>query len=464
MKEQDQNSINSSKTSVGRPTSLESDKISELVIDAILSMWIIPEDELSFTQIHQGLLKRGIVQKREYRYKTARILKKLCKMKLVEKTARGRYRLNVEPDEFRVFNYLQTLRQKSETSQFRVGGTLWSLCQLYLLGMPQSVLKYEDAKYALEILNVRIAQLFEALRVLANKVEKRKREVEDGLIGLPPKTARELLLELIPYYLGSRAGLDADGLPLDELNLVLPKMIQSLPEEVTEQSPTRRKIILKNFLVINKLMKVEEDEEENLEEKLEEEKTKDFALIVTEPEDLIDESGFEKRWVKEELVKCSSKHRSPLYIASSLLLFDKENVVAVLDTHGRKYLGRRKWKKTKELYEKLYASNRIARIIDDFDFYDKKEKLEAREHIQDLVNRHGVKTIITYLPLSHCRLNFIIPTPRKEKILQKFFPQLSIETIHEWLNEGANVASKINEEKIKALRKRLETLKEQGVP
>lgn len=461
MRKQDQNSINSTKTSVGRPASLESEKINQSIIDAVLSIWVHPEDELSFTEIHRGLVRKSIVQKKEYRYKTDRILKKLCKMKLIEKIGRGRYRLNVEPDEFRVFNYLQTLRQKCGITRFRVGGSLWTLSQSYFLGMPESVWKYEDARYALEILNVRIAQLFETLRILAKEVEKKEKEaVENKLLLLPPAVVRELLLELIPYYLGCKAGMDFDGLPLDELNMVLPKMIQSLPEEVTKQSPTRKKIIMKYFLVINKLMKAWEDEEENLRGKLDEEKTKDFALIVTRPEHLIDESGFEKRWVKHEIVNCSLENKSALYTASCLLHFDKENVLAVLDTHGRKYLGKQKWNDTKELYEKLYASNRVARIISDFDFYDKKEKVEAKKHIQELTDEHGNKTIIEYLPFSHCLLNFILPTPRKERILQKFFPHIPLGKIHEWLNEGAIVASKIGEEKLNDMRKKLENIRE----
>lgn len=456
MEKQDAHGSSGAKPLAGRPSSLESEKLSQRVVDAILSMWALPEDELNFTQIHQGLVRRGIVPKREYRYKTDRILKKLCEMKLINKIGRGRYRLNVEPDEFKIFDYLQTLRQRRETSQFRVGGFLWSLSQLYFLGMPQSVLKYEDAKYALEILNVRIAQLFEALRILAKEVETREKEaVESKLLLLPSQVVRELLLELIPYYLGCKAGMDSDGLPLDELNMVLPKMIHSLPEEVTPQSPTRKEIIMEYFDVINRLMNKREEEQEN-EEKLFEvfqEKPEDFALIVIRPEHLIDESGSQKREIKNELVEWSSENKSALYIASSLLLFDKENVLAVLDTYGRKYLGKQKWKETRELYEKLHASDQVAGIISDFDFYNGKEKVEAKKYIQELVDEYKVKTIITYLPFSHCSLNFIIPTPRKEKILQEFFPQLPIETMHEWLNDGAILATKISEEKIADLAK-----------
>jgi len=80
---------------------------------------------------------------------------------------------------------------------------------------------------------------------------------------------------------------------------------------------------------------------------------------------------------------------------------------------------------------------------------------EAEKYIRSLVEKHGIKTLIFYLPFGRSGLNLISPTPRKEKILQRFFPQLSVETIHQWLGEGAHLARKIANEKIDALREML---------
>ncbi len=449
------------KTSIGRPSSMESEKLGQRIIDAILSLWIHPEDELSFSYIHKGLVRKSIVPNIEYRYKTVRILKKLCRMRLITKVARGRYRLNVEPDEFRIFDYLQTLRQRSEVSQFRIGGSLWSLCELHFLGMPESITEFADAKYALEILSIRIANLFEAIRILASEMmyidKARKASRRNNLLILPRQVVRELLLELIPYYLGCRAGIDADGLPLDELKVVLPKMIQSLPEEVTYQSPTRKKTILGNLSLISKIAKASNSDWEKIDEEFYKERIKDFALIVTRPEYLIDEDGYEKRWAKDELVEYGLKGKSSIYIASSFLRFNKENVLAVLDVYGRKYVGK-KCKETKELYEKLHAANQIGRIISSFDLYNGEVKADAMKFIDELTDKHGVKSMIKYLPFSLCSLNFILPTPEKENTLQKFFPQVKKEVIHEWLTEGAGVASKICDEKLDDLQDRMKTL------
>jgi hypothetical protein len=439
---------------IGKP--LGEEKISQTVIDAIVSLWVDPEDELSFSQIHEGLLKKGIVQKKHYRYKTDRILKRLSSSQknLILKVGRGRYRLLVNPDEFKLFDYLKRIRQ---LAKFNVGGTFWRQSELYLYGMPETVLEYVDTKYALEIIDIRISQLFVALNSLAKEVKNReKKRKKTSPPRLPPQVIRELLLELMPYYLGSKAGMDFDGLSSDELNIVLSRMAGTLPEEVTPQNPTLKSLILENLKILTSITKREDEyENEGLIEQFNK-KTEDFTLIVTLPEFSIDESGYEKRCIKSELREYGRDNKSSLFIASSLLSFKKQNVAAVLDVFGRKYLGRQKWEETHELYEKLYVSNSVAQTIDSFEYYDKKEKKEVMDFIQKTANDFLIKNIIFYLPFSHASLNFIIPNAYKEKILQKYFPQLPLETIHQWLSEGAVSAKSIVDQKLKDLRNALQ--------
>ncbi len=440
---------------------MQAEKINRDIIDAVVSLWIISEEELNFSCLHQGLVKKGIVQNLEYRYKTDRILKKLDKMNLIKKVGRGRYRLNVEPDEFRVFNYLQTLRQRRKTAKLRVGGSLWTRCQLYLIGLPESALEYPIVKSALDVLTVRLSCLFEALRILAQEVEKRERiSTKKQPPSLPLSLIRELLLELIPYYLGSFAGLDGDGLPLEELSLVLPRMIQALPEEASYQSPTHKETMSKHSDLINELMKLQSNKVEELEDFQESLGTRpqDFALIVIPPEYTVDEKGYEKRSVKETLA--DHREKSGIYIASCLLSYDKENVLSVLDVFGQKILGKVKSRQTRSLYEKIYASNHVARIIGSFDAYDRKMKAEALTYIEELTEKNGFKSIIFYLPFSLTSLNFILPTPRKERILRRFFPKHSVETIHKWLNEGAALAREVGDEKLTDVEEQLRQLSE----
>ncbi len=425
-------------------------KLSQSVVDVLVSLWINPEDPLIFTQIHKGLVKKGKVKDEKYRTSTIRILRKAENQNLITHEDNSRlYFLNVVPDEFRIFNYLETLRQKGETVKLHFGGSLWSLCQIYLLGMPKSALKYPNIRSILQVLGTRILMLFESFRILSQELK--KREIMPHISNkIPPLVARELMLELIPYYLGSRAGSDFDGLSFEDLNVVLPKMIQALPEEVESQNPTRKDLILEHFQSIKELMKQKEIQQEDEEESILEENPRDFALVIIPPEESLDEDWHERRSIKQILE--DYKEKSPLYIASELLPFEKENVLKILEIYGKKILDFEKLYKTKKIYEKMYASDYIATlIIHSFEYYPEEEKRKAMKIIEELSEKHGFKPIIVYMAFSRSSKIFRLPTPEKEKILKKFFPRHSEQAIHEWLSEGAALAKEVYEEKIKDL-------------
>jgi hypothetical protein len=85
-----------------------------------------------------------------------------------------------------------------------------------------------------------------------------------------------------------------------------------------------------------------------------------------------------------------------------------------------KYLGLEKLHEVRELYLKLEASDRVAKIMSYYEGYDKKMKAEALKIINELTEKQGLRSIIRYLPFSFCRLNFISPTPKKEEQLMTF--------------------------------------------
>jgi hypothetical protein len=440
---------------VGRRPGSQNGKLRQGVIDALVSLWINPEGSLRFMEIHRGLLKRDIVKNEKQKTGTVRILKIAKYQGLVKhETGSREYFLNVVPEEFRVFDYLQRLREKTETERFQVGGQFWTLCQLYCLGMPTSALLHPDIKSILQVLGVRISRLYQACRVLALEAKKRE-SLPDISHSIPDDAAREVLIELIPYYLGSFAGCDADGLALEDFYNLLPTMIEALPEEVEPQNPTMKNIILEHVEVVRKLMESQPRREKD-EEEFVEEKPKDFALLIVPPEDVADSDEYEKRWIKQELEKYAAK--PSLYIASNLLMFKKENVDNVLDIYGRKFLGARKLNETRDLYEKTHASDEVDRLINGYDFYPEEDKRKAKQMIMDLTENHGRKSIIVYLAFSRSGMCWFLPTPKKEKHLQKFFPRHSRQEIHDWLAEGADLHKPLADEKFNDLKKEFEVL------
>jgi hypothetical protein len=77
--------------------------------------------------------------------------------------------------------------------------------------------------------------------------------------------------------------------------------------------------------------------------------------------------------------------------------------------------------------------------------FTRKEKVEIDKTINKLLHDFRAKELITYLPFSHCSIIFRGPSPEKEKVIQKLFPQIPTKNIHEWLTEGSALASTIFE-------------------
>ena len=446
----------------GRPADSRTGELSFKTINALASLWIAPEDGLSFTQIHKGLVKKGIVKKLQNKMTTSRILKRAIKMGILQKKDR-KYYLNVPPEKFNALNYLQKITESHETTKLRVGGWLWTLCQLYCVGMPNSILKHEDLKFILDILLPRISWLYQALKDLAEEAERREKNPSYG--GMPMYALREATLELIPYVLGGIAGCDFDGLSLEDLHKLIPLLIQALPEELDPQSPLQKHILATYFKVLdrfkNEALKQEESMEQQEEAEIEEyfnKKPKDFALVIIPPEDLIAEDEVERRGIIEDLEEFA--HKSPLYIASSLLAYKKENVEAVLSIYGAKIFEKSKLKKIMELYEKIYASNQVARIIDSYGFYDNKLKKEAKKIVNELAAKYGWKSLIMYLPFSRVT-KFSFSTTNKERL--KLLTELSLvskEAVEEWFHEGIKMKEPIYKDKFEQLKRAFKRFKE----
>jgi hypothetical protein len=436
---------------MGRKWRSQTGILNQSAVDALLSLWIKEDEGLRFMQIHKGLVEKGIVRNIEDKKATVRILTKATNQELVKHNEDSKlYFLNAVSQEFKLFNYLNGLRQKSEVTQLNYGSFLSKLCKLYFMGMPSSAFRHEDCSFLLEVLVDRVSRLFEALWVLATEIEIRKREAVDN--QLHDYVLREVMLELLPYYLGSRAGPDLDGLSIDGLKTVMARIIEVLPNEVEPMVATLKERLAERLSEINKRIETIKLDEERIqyEKRFFEDKRPDFALIVIPPDYYLDENWSEKSSIKLFLDKC--KEKSALYLASYLIQFKNQNVINVLDLYGQELLGVEKLIQTKSLYEKMYTSDYVATsIINLYGISSKKSKDKLLSEVRKLTEKFGRKSIIKYLAFSKSHRCFFLPTIEKEKLLQEIFPNYSEEEIHSWLNEGARLFTSLSEERIKDL-------------
>ncbi|MEM1757396.1 MAG: hypothetical protein QW770_05145, partial [Candidatus Bathyarchaeia archaeon] len=230
--------------------------------------------------------------------------------------------------------------------------------------------------------------LYVALRQLA--IEAKKGESA----RIPYFALREFLLELLPHFLGSKAGCDFDGLPLDDLLPLIQKMSQDLPETCCKEE-------IMQYLGVTRVLAEHTSFPE------EQDEDKHVALVIIPPEDVTDPDGSERRSIKQLLESCSNK--TPIYIATRLLArgYTKDNVDSVLNIFGSKYLGL-KTGQVKDLFEKMLIAYQISENLRELELFSAEEQAKILSEIREIVNKYGKKTIITLLPYTPSRMNWIV--------------------------------------------------------
>jgi len=411
------------------------------ILNSLISLWVNSETPLTFMEIHKGLYKKKIVTDLKNKMTTTRILRKAIEEGYIRREGKVYY-LNVTPEKFRVLDYLQQISDGPVTETI-IGGSFTPICHIYSFGMSKNILGNPKVKFIFEFLCSRLANLFEALNQLASAEE-----------YIPYGVMREVMLELIPYHLnflgelwGERGG---------EIENLLMELIKSLPEEASQN-------IQEHLKLLKKISREEYGKEfaafeggraEEIEGK------RDFALIIIPPIHVIDEENEERRNIKGILEE--NRGESPLYIASSLLLYDKVNVDYVLEVYGMTIFDVMKLSEIKILYEKIFLANIAARIMDSFSIpllrgmeIKSSELKKMREEIQKLSGKCGEKDIIKYLPFTASSLAWNNPTLEKMRVLQFFFPHHTFKELHDWLQEGIQLFNEVMKRKREKLLKTL---------
>jgi len=347
-------------------------------IREILSIWPDKDAVLSFTKIHNEFVKRGIVSDSQYKCSTSRIIKKLVEEGYLEKVDKG-YKLKVNPQPFTVIDKLKELQLKygrSRTYEWRVGGNFWTLAEGVILGMPANIDENPYFRAILEVLLIRLTNIFEAFRSLVLAIGIAEKNGGD-LSSIPPpeKAVREFLLNLLPYILGERSGIDGDGLPTEDLLEVIERMCYDLPDKVHSQPIARHSLQKMIYIARNLYSKsanlVDVTNNSQTEEIYRE--YENIALIVHTPREIFDEKGEEERRLYEYLKDCIEKGMSNALMLAHMRHYEEEVVDRVL-----KYLKLQSFlsaERANELW-KLYHLARAGRILDSLieTYYSLKEE------------------------------------------------------------------------------------------
>lgn len=452
----------------GRPSSIFNN-IGEKI--AVLSLWPDNDTILSFIEIHIGLCEKKIVTIKN-RSKTYKILKRLTREGYIEKVDRGRYKAKVKPDEFRLFEYLNQLRESGEGNDLffegSVGGTLWKQNDLYFLGMPSEVMDDDLTKFIFSILSIRLSELYQGSQALAQYLM-RERSNPGKQPELPRVLLRQLLLEIIPYYVGSHAGIDRDGLSITDLRDLYRTIISQMPETIYSDdwgSSTSKNQISETFETTCELLEISlnsyyESPDYIIEQEYNpnpENKKGNFAIIMTDPIYLIDEDAHQKRTIYHEIIEMNDSKHSEIEIAQSLLLYEQENVLDVLNKYGKLELESKKYNKVVNYYKKMKASHNLALTLEIFE-----EGYISREELQQLIDDYvskniSIRDLVYYLPFGFCGMNFVCPHPSKYKIIYEAFPTVPKSKLDKWYENGVAEAKIILEKKLEESTSKLREL------
>ncbi len=381
------------------------------------------------------------------------------------KMDKGRYKAKVKPAEFHLFNYLHQLRESvQKEDQYyvgSVGGSLWKQNDLYFLGLPQEVEDDPLSNFVMEILCIRLSNLFVGMEALSHYLQ-RKRRFPKMNVSLPSRLIRELLLEIVPYYLGSKAGIDSDGLSITDLRDLIGEIITQIPESVDNYGYTCKDRMTKVFGKSSELLDISlnsvfESPDYIVEQSFSnnpEFKKGEFAIVLTDPIYLIDEDAHQRRNIFHEIIELDTLGDTATEIAGSLLLNDEANVLEVINNYAHLEIGRKKTNELKKVYKKMAASRNLALVMDYVD-----DGLIEEEEKRNLISKFTdqgitIRDLVYYLPFCTTSLNFILPTQRKKEIIYGSFPSVPRKKINEWYEAGIEEAKKLVDKTIERLRKR----------
>lgn len=389
-----------------------------LHISRILSIWPSKDAVLTFNEIHGKFVELGVVSNSRYKASTARILKKLVKEGYLEKVDKG-YRLKVGPRLFTVIDKLKELQLrygKAHIYEWRVGGIFWTLAEGAILGIPGNIDKNPSFKIILELLLIRLANIFEAIRSLvlaAGLAEKNGRDLSS--ISPPREAVREFLLNLISHILGERSGIDGDGLPTEMLFKAVESMCYNLPNEIEFQPIEKR--LLQEYIVIAQHLYSRsvyltsvidlslfsgDSQAEDLYRKY-----RDVALIVHPPRNMFDEKGEEERMLYDYLKDCIEKEFSSALLLAHMRHYSEDVIERVL-----RYLKLQSLLSTEKANElrELYRLARAGMVLDSLieEYYSLKEegkltpeRIEAfREQLEIVQRKYGLEEMIIGVWLS----------------------------------------------------------------
>jgi len=319
----------------GRPSYMESEWRISRIINVLADLQQRKSDVLRFSDIHEEFVKARIVSNIKHRGNTRRILRELIEKGYLEQVERGKYRLKAAPKPFQVAELVGEIREKYGDKmmyEWRVGGHLWTLVEGIIFGLSHNIEENPVYKAVLEVLLIRLANIFNAI-VELGITAKMSKDIKKAPI--PYTAVREFILNSLPHIIGELSGIDGDGLPAKDIVELYKMVLKHIPREVNGQ-PILIDVIKDYVDVSEKLLNKSVDisglidealivsgEDKEVWRKIRE--LENIVLVVYPPRHLIDENE-DERELYELLRHSIEEGYSDVTLLAHMRVYDKEVV------------------------------------------------------------------------------------------------------------------------------------------
>jgi len=391
----------------GRPNLLNKEERINRIIAVLANLQQRKGGVLRFKDIHEEFVKKRIISNIKYRGNTRRLLRKLIEMGYLEQLERGEYRLKVAPKPFQVIELIKEIQESYGDGmiyEWRVGGQFWTLAEGAIFGLPRNIDENPIYKLILEVLILRLANIFNAI-VELGIAAKASKGIKSAPI--PYMAVREFLLNSLPHVVGERSGIDGDGLPAEDVLELYRRLLEDMPDEVNGQ-PVLTDIIEKYIDVGKKLLNnsvnisgsldetlIESNEDREVWSKARE--LEKIVLVAHPPRHLIDENEDERELY--ELVKESiEKGYSDAMMLAHLKVYDEDVVERVMN-NLKPMLGRKRKSDLMQLYKLARAGMVLDSVVASYLLFKKRKgKPKYIEYEDELfgkvveINRFADKT------------------------------------------------------------------------
>lgn len=277
-------------------------------------------------------------------------LKSLEKKNLIIKNGKAMYKkllpTNVDPL-YITTEFMNKCKDENKVSFWEYGGLFSTSAQFVLLGIPKNKKFPEWKVKLLEILLSRQAELYKAIESLMIYEHKSP--------SLMSEASRQVILELIPYWLGHKAGEDNDGLNAHDL-LQETRRLEGIIQHNNGQAE------VEEYLSMFEQSMKDEAYDENWPKKI-----ADKLVMITIPNDWTLDDRYDERRLVRYLTKAIK-----MKLSTELIMFELANFWAheiinkTLDQ--LEYLSNSKIDDVRNYYNKFALGRKVLPYLDDIEY------------------------------------------------------------------------------------------------